>query len=122
MTSLLPPKRRLTHPLITLEPADEGNVDLLVHWTLDPTAQGPHKRVPRMTAAQRRALFLHSKDRQYFLIRRSADGQPLGRFYYRGWALGGEEEGADWELNVFIATPRDRGKGYGTAAQQVVLG
>jgi hypothetical protein len=68
---------------VTLEPADHHNVDLLVRWTLDPVAQGPYKRVPRMTAVELHDLFLHSSDRQVFLIRRTADREPLGRFYYR---------------------------------------
>jgi hypothetical protein len=39
----------LTNPLVTLEPADEQNVALLIRWTLDPVAQGPYKRVPALT-------------------------------------------------------------------------
>ena len=46
----------LHHPLVRLEPASDQNVDLLVQWTLDPVAQGPYKRVPAMTVAERRAL------------------------------------------------------------------
>ncbi len=111
----------LHHPLVTLVPADEQNVDLLVRWTLDPVAQGPYKRVPMLTAAELRDLFLHRADRQYFLIRRTADGHPLGRFYYRAWRLGGDAGSIDWELNLLIADPRERGKGYGTAAQQAVV-
>lgn len=109
------------HPLVTLEPADEQNVDLLIQWTQDPVAQGPHKRVPMLSAAELRDLFLHSADRQYFLIRRTADGHPLGRFYYRAWRFGGEAGTIDWEVNLLIANPKERGKGYGTAAQQVVV-
>ena len=111
----------LRHPLVTLEPANDQNVDLLVQWTLDPVAQGPYKRVPAMRPAELRALFLQSAERQYFLIRRTADGHPLGRFYYRAWRFGREAEGIDWELNVLIADPQERGKGYGTAAQHIVL-
>ncbi len=115
------PVSMLRHPLVTLEPASEGNVDLLVGWTLDPVAQGPYKRVPGLTAMELRRLFLHSADRQYFLIQRTSDGRPLGRFYYRAWRFGDEESGVDWELNLLIADPRERGKGNGTAAQQLVL-
>ncbi len=111
----------LRHPLVTLEPASEENVDLLVRWTLDPVAQGPYKRVPGMTAAELRTLFLHSPDRRYFLIRRTCDSHPLGRFYYRAWRFGSGNEGVDWELNLLIADPSERGKGYGTAAQQIVM-
>jgi len=42
----------LKNEIVTLELADHQNVDLLVKWTLDPVAQGPYKRVPRMTAAE----------------------------------------------------------------------
>ena len=42
----------LKNEIVTLEPADHQNVDLLVRWTLDPVAQGLYKRVPRMTAAE----------------------------------------------------------------------
>jgi RimJ/RimL family protein N-acetyltransferase len=111
----------LRHPLVTLEPASDENVDLLVQWTLDPIAQGPYKRVPTMCPAELHALFLQSAERQYFLIRCMADGRPLGRFYYRAWRFGGEAEGIDWELNVLIADPQERGKGYGTAAHHVVV-
>ncbi len=115
------PVSALCHPLVTLEPAREENIDLLVQWTLDPVAQGPYKRVPGMTAAELRTLFLHSPDRRYFLIRRTRDGHPLGRFYYRAWRFGSGKEGVDWELNLLIADPSERGKGYGTAAQQIVV-
>ena len=64
----------LRHPLVTLEPANDQNVDLLVQWTLDPVAQGPYERVPPACPAELRALFLQSAERQYFLIRRTADG------------------------------------------------
>lgn len=111
----------LKNEIVTLEPADHQNVDLLVRWTLDPVAQGPYKRVPRMTAAQLHDLFLHSSDRQYFLIRRTANRKPLGRFYWRAWRFGSSYEIIDWELNIFIAEPHDRGKGYGTAVQKLAL-
>ena len=88
---------------------------------LDPVAQGPYKRVPQMTAAKLHDLFLHSADRQYFLIRRTIDQKPLGRFYWRAWRFGRSHEVVDWELNIFIADPRDRGKGYGTVVQKLAL-
>jgi hypothetical protein len=31
----------LKNEMVTLEPADEQNVELLIHWTLDPVAKGP---------------------------------------------------------------------------------
>ena len=111
----------LKNEIVTLEPADHQNVDLLVRWTLDPVAQGPYKRVPRMTAAELRDLFLYSSDRQYFLIRRTADREPLGRFYYRAWRFGSDHDMVDWELNIFIAEPNERGRGYGTAVQELAL-
>ena len=106
---------------VTLEPADHQNVDLLVGWTLDPVAQGPYRRVPPTTAAELRDLFSHSSDRRYFPIRRTADREPLGRFYYRARRFGSGHEMVDWELNIFIAGPNERGKGYGTAAQKLAL-
>ena len=112
---------RLGKPLggeiVILEPASAGNVELLVKWTLDPVAQGPYKRVPRMTPDELRALFLHSSDRWYFLIRRTSDLRPLGRFYYRAWRFQPDFDRIDWELNLFIADPKDRGQGYGTSVQ-----
>jgi RimJ/RimL family protein N-acetyltransferase len=110
----------LKNQIVTLEPANEQNVELLIQWTLDPVAQGPYKRVPAMTAEELRTLFLHSPDRQYFLIRRTVGGKPLGRFYYRGWCFGDEADGIDWELNILLADPGERGRGYGTAAQQLM--
>jgi RimJ/RimL family protein N-acetyltransferase len=109
--------RPLENELVTLEPADTTNVELLVRWTLDPIAQGPHKRVPDMTADELRTLFLTTPDRQYCLIRRSADGHPLGRFYWRKWRFMESLAEIDWELNIFLADPLDRGKGYGAAVQ-----
>jgi RimJ/RimL family protein N-acetyltransferase len=112
-----------THPLgdklVTLEPADATNVELLVRWTLDPMAQGPHKRVPDMTADELRTLFLDNPDRQYFLIRRSANGHPLGRFYWRAWRFRESPAEIDWELNIFLADPLERGQGYGAAVQRL---
>jgi len=71
-----------------LQPANEENVELLITWTLDPIAQGPYKLVPGLTREELRELFLRAPEREYFLIRRSADGKPLGRFYWRSWRFG----------------------------------
>jgi diamine N-acetyltransferase len=49
------------------------------------------------------------------------DRTPLGRFYYRAWAFSQRPEVVDWELNILIADPAERGKGYGTAAQALAL-
>jgi RimJ/RimL family protein N-acetyltransferase len=111
----------LRNEKIALEPAHESNIDLLVQWTLDPVAQGPYKRVPPMTAAELRHLLLHSPDRWYFLIRTRTDHKPLGRFYYRAWHFHPDAEKIDWELNIFIADPADRGQGYSTAVQALAL-
>jgi RimJ/RimL family protein N-acetyltransferase len=111
--------RRLGDKLVTLEPADTTNVELLVRWTLDPMAQGPHKRVPDMTADELRILFLDNPDRQYFLIRRGADEYPLGRFYWRVWRFTALLTEIDWELNIFLADPLERGQGYGAAVQRL---
>ena len=111
----------LRNEIVTLEPVDERNVDLLVKWTLDPIAQGPYKRVPAMTAEELRDLFLYGGDRWYFMIRRAADHKPLGRFYYRAWRFLPDSDKIDWELNIFIADPAERGKGYGTASQSLAL-
>jgi hypothetical protein len=69
--------------LISLQPVDTGNVEVLVTWTLDPVAQGPYKRVPALTREELRELFLNDPEREYFLIRHSGDARPLGRFYWR---------------------------------------
>ena len=111
----------MRNDLVTLEPANEDNVGLLIEWTLDPIAQGPYKRVPQMTISELRDLFLHNPDRYYFLIRRTADNKSLGRFYYRAWRFHPDPEKIDWELNIFIAEPAERGKGYGTATQKLAL-
>jgi RimJ/RimL family protein N-acetyltransferase len=111
--------RPLGDRLVTLERANTTNVELLVRWTLDPMAQGPHKRVPDMTADELRTLFLDDPDRQYFLIRRSADEHPLGRFYWRAWRFTEAPAEIDWELNIFLADPLERGKGYGAAVQRL---
>ncbi len=111
----------LKNEIVTLEPADPDNVALLVKWTLDPVAQGPYKRVPAMTTKALRDLFLHAADRWYFLIIRTADQKPLGRFYYRAWRFHPDSEKIDWELNILIADPAERGRGYGTVAQALAL-
>lgn len=111
----------LSDETVTLEPASAATIGLLVQWTLDPAAQGPYKRVPRISAAELRDLFLHSPDRCYFLIRRTPDGKPLGRFYYRAWRFDANEMLVDWELNILIAEPSERGKGFGTAAQRLAV-
>jgi RimJ/RimL family protein N-acetyltransferase len=102
-----------------LEPANVENVELLIKWTLDPIAQGPYKRVPALDFDELRTVFLESWDRQYFLIRRASDAHPLGRFYWRAWQFGEGSAGIDWELNILLGDPRERGKGYGTAAQRL---
>src|SRR5262245_12493456 len=110
----------LADDLVTLEPADPRNVSLLIRWSLDPIAQGPLKRVPNLSTDELRSLFLPDPDRSYFVIRRSSDATPLGRFYWRAWRFGGPSDPlVDWELNIFLADPRERGKGYGTAAQRL---
>ncbi|MFQ5794875.1 MAG: GNAT family N-acetyltransferase [Candidatus Bipolaricaulia bacterium] len=111
----------LRNETVTLEPADPSNVEFLIQWTLDPVAQGPYKRVPDISEDGFRTLFLHSPDRWYFLIRTSSDSRPLGRFYYRKWQFHPDPEKIDWELNIFIADPGERGKGYGTSVQALAM-
>ena len=111
----------LKNETVVLDPVNQQNLDQLIKWTLDPMAQGPYKRVPEMTHGELHDLFLNSPDRWYFLIRRTKDGRPLGRFYYRAWRFGSDQEEVDWELNILIAEPDERGKGYGTAAQKLAV-
>jgi RimJ/RimL family protein N-acetyltransferase len=105
--------------LVRLEVANKDNVDLLIQWTLDPKAQGPYKFVPSLTAAELRHQFLHDPNRQYFMILRASDGTPLGRLYWRAWRFVPGIESIDWEINIFLADPQERGKGYGTSAQHL---
>ncbi|MGH7724465.1 MAG: GNAT family N-acetyltransferase [Candidatus Eiseniibacteriota bacterium] len=110
----------LADAMVTLEPASPENVDLLIGWTMDPIAQGPYKRVPLRSADELRSLLLADPDRSYFLLRRSSDAAPLGRFYWRAWRFHGSSDPiVDWEINIFLADPEERGKGYGTAAQRL---
>jgi len=111
--------RPLGDNVVTLEPADTTNVDLLVQWTLDPIAQGPHKQAPDMTEDALQILFLANQERRYFLIRRNADEHPLGRFYWRAWRFTESPKEIDWELNILLANPLERGKGYGAAVQRL---
>src|ERR1051326_6004438 len=46
--------QELRNDRVILEPASEANVDLLIRRTLDPVAQGPYKRVPKLSAPQLR--------------------------------------------------------------------
>ncbi len=115
------PVKPLSDETVILEPADHQTLKFLVAWTLDPVAQGPYKRVPEMTARELCHMFLSAPDRQYLLIRRVADHKPLGRFYYRAWKFTPESENVDFELNILIADPSERGKGYGTATQKLAL-
>src|SRR5262245_41649272 len=108
----------LEDELVKIEPANTDNVHLLIAWTRDPVAQGPYKRVPRLDPNELWTLFLHSTDRQYFLIRRATDAHPLGRFYWRAFRFA-ESPGTDWELNIFLADPDSRGRGYGTVVQRL---
>jgi RimJ/RimL family protein N-acetyltransferase len=110
---------QLADCLVRLRPVDADSVDLLIRWTLDPVAQGPHKRVPDLTVRELRGLFLFDRDRQYFLIERADDATSLGRFYWRAWRFGSLAEGIDWELNILLAEPAERGRGYGMAAQRL---
>jgi len=111
----------LADDLVTLEPADPTNVTLLIRWSLDPIAQGPFKRVPNLSTDELRSLFLADPDPSYFVpLQRSSDATPLGRFYWRAWWFRRPtDELVDWELNIFLADPRERGNGYGTAAQRL---
>src|SRR5262245_37013471 len=110
----------LADDMVTLEPADPRNVNLLIRWTLDPIAQGPFKRVPNLSTDELRSLFLEDSDCSYFVLRRSSDAAAVGRFYWRAWRFRRPyDELVDWELNIFVADPRERGKGYGTAAQRL---
>jgi RimJ/RimL family protein N-acetyltransferase len=105
--------------LVTLEPADSSNIDLLIDWTLDPIAQGPYKRVPALSVEELRHAFLLAQDRQYFVIRRADNGKPIGRFYWRAWRFHGPDSPIDWELNILLADPADRGRGFGSAVQRM---
>ena len=108
--------------VVSLEPANKDNVQLLMNWKLDPIAQGLYKKVPNMTPDELEDLFLQSPDRWYFLIKSAIDHRPLGRFYYRAWRFQEDPRQIDWELNLLIAEPRERGKGYGTAVQMLASG
>ncbi len=66
-----------------------------------------------------RPVFLNSSDRWYYLIRDRQTAQPLGRFYYRAFHFHDDPALVDWELNILIAEPGKRGKGYGTVAQRL---
>src|SRR5262245_28453603 len=113
-------RRILADDLVALEPAGPRNVDLLIRWTLDPVAQGPYKRAPALSTEDLRLLFLGDLDRNYFVVRRASDAAAIGRFYWRAWRFRRpHDELVDWELNIFLADPRERGKGYGTAAQRL---
>lgn len=111
----------LENDLIRLEPASAANVELLARWTLDPIAQGPYKRVPETTPDQLREPFLHEPSRRYFLIRSLPEGTPVGRFYWRAWRFGSDPNLVDWELNIFLAEPSLRGRGLGSAVQQLAV-
>jgi RimJ/RimL family protein N-acetyltransferase len=111
----------LRNELILLEPADEASVQTLIDWTLDPVAQGPYKRVPNVTGSKLRELFLHALDRRTYLIGPATDDKPLGRFYYRAWHFHPDCGTVEWELNILLADPAERGKGYGTAVQALAL-
>ncbi|WP_026478210.1 GNAT family N-acetyltransferase [Alkaliphilus transvaalensis] len=113
-------KEFLKNNEIILERANSDNVDLLIQWTLDPVAQGPYKIVPNVSKDQLKTLFLNNKERHYFLIKDKFN-RPIGRFYYREWKFDRDIGKIDWELNIFIANPDERGKGYGTAAQSLVI-
>ena len=73
-----------------------------------------------MSPGQLRSQFLQDQDRQYFLIRQTGTGKPLGRFYYRAWRFHQNAALVDWELNILIAGPAERGKGFGTVVQKLV--
>lgn len=109
----------LENDIVKLEYANLDNVDILIKWTLDPIAQGPYKVVPNMTKEQLKELFLYNSERYYFLIKNKIN-KPIGRFYYRAWFFNRNKRKIDWELNIIIANPNDRGKGYGSATQLMV--
>lgn len=111
----------LQNEVVLLEPASEQNVDLLVRWTLDPVAQGPYKRVPETSADRLRELFLREPSREYFLIRLRPAGTPIGRLYWRAWRFTSDPGMIDWELNILLAEPGVRGRGFGSAAQELAV-
>ena len=113
--------QELQNDLIILEPASEANVDILVRWTLDPVAQGPFKRVPEVSATQLRDLFLHEPSREYFVIRVVSDSAPVGRLYWRAWCFTPDPDLIDWELNILLAEPGVRGRGLGSASQELAV-
>lgn len=110
----------LKNKRIRLVEASNENVDLLIKWTLDSNAQGAYKSVPDMNEEALKTLFLHNNERQYYMIQ-TFDGKPIGRFYYRKWLFTPDLHTIDWELNIIIADPEERGKGYGTDAQKLAI-
>jgi len=110
----------LRNDKVKLIKASKDNVDILIEWTLDPIAQGPYKLVPDMTKDQLKEMFLNNPMREYYLIT-DIDNEPLGRFYHRKWFFNKEEKIVDWELNIIIAEPSKRGKGYGTSVQSLAV-
>jgi len=105
---------------IKLEEVSLENIDLLIEWTLDSNAQGKFKIVPKMSYIELKSQFMDSLDRRYFLIK-TKDDKPIGRFYYRKWLFNNDLNKVDWELNIFIAIPELRGKGYGSAVHRLAI-
>ena len=63
MTSPAMEDPQLRNSVVSLQPADSGNVDLLITWTLDPIAEGQYKRVPSLSREELRLLFLSDPER-----------------------------------------------------------
>lgn len=100
-------------------PVDSTNVLLLVEWTLDAVAHGPFRAVPDMDANELGEQFLRDPDRCYVPIQRTEGEAPLGRSYFRRWRFNQDDWLINWELNIFLAAPTQRGKGYGTEVQRL---
>jgi RimJ/RimL family protein N-acetyltransferase len=49
------------------------------------------------------------------------DGIPVGRLYWRAWRFVPDSDMIDWEFNILLADPAVRGRGLGSAAQEVAV-
>lgn len=111
---------RILTSRLQLRRIESEDLPLLVHWSNDPASYGDYLTPERLSSEQLRDQLhsgaLWSESRKIFLIE-LREGPPIGTLHY--WLRHKEAKTA--AISVRIASPEQRGKGYGTEAQKGLM-
>lgn len=120
MATMTPLTQNLYTNRLVLRKIEKEDLDLLVHWSTTPDANGDFlspEQFDRLEMQQRlnSGLYWSSKEKLFIIEKRQE--RPVGTIHY--WLPADKMDTAT--VAVKIAEPAERNKGYGTEAQKFLL-